>query len=103
MARVIFLFYSLKARVISPLIVYYNGEVLRNEPIRKKNCLWRPCLLADRDEMGKLYRGPSIDASYQVSVHLAERFQRRRLKCEKLTDDRRQVMAKAHVAFGKVS
>jgi hypothetical protein len=30
------------------------------------------------------YRGPSIDASYQVSVHLAEGFQRRRLKCEKL-------------------
>jgi hypothetical protein len=24
-------------------------------------------------------------------------------KCEKLTDDRRQVMAKAHIAFGKVS
>jgi hypothetical protein len=33
---------------------------------------------------------PSIDASYQVSVHLAEGFQRRRLKCEKLTDDGRQ-------------
>jgi hypothetical protein len=30
-------------------------------------------------------------------------FQRRRLKCEKLTDDGRQVIAKAHVAFGKVS
>jgi hypothetical protein len=26
-------------------------------------------------------------ASYQVSLHLAEGFQRRRLKCEKLTDD----------------
>jgi hypothetical protein len=26
-----------------------------------------------------------------------------RLKCEKLTDDGRQVMAKAHIAFGKVS
>ena len=54
----------------------------------------------------KLYTEPSIGASYQVSVHLAKRFQRRRLKCEKLTedgDDRRQVMAKAHVAFGKVS
>jgi hypothetical protein len=25
------------------------------------------------------------------------------LICEKLTDDRRQVMAKAHIAFGKVS
>jgi hypothetical protein len=24
-----------------------------------------------------LYRGPSIDASYQVSIHLAKRFQRR--------------------------
>jgi hypothetical protein len=41
----------------------------------------------DRDEISTLYRGPSIDASYQVSVHVAEGFQRRRLKCEKLTDD----------------
>ena len=53
--------------------------------------------------MSNLYTGPSIDASYKVSVHLAEGFQRRRLKCEKLTDDRRQVMAKFHIAFGKVS
>jgi hypothetical protein len=57
----------------------------------------------DWDEMSNLYRGPSIDVSYQVSVHLAEGFQRKRLKCEKLTDDGRQVMAKAHTAFGKVS
>ena len=57
----------------------------------------------DRDEMSKLYRGPFIDASYQVSVHLAKGFQRRRQKCEKLTDDGCQVMAKAHIAFGKVS
>ena len=57
----------------------------------------------DWDKMSNLYRGPSIDASYQVSVHLAKGFQRRRLKCEKLTDDGRQVMAKAHIAFGKVN
>jgi hypothetical protein len=25
----------------------------------------------DRDKMSNLYRGPSIDASYQVSVHMA--------------------------------
>jgi hypothetical protein len=50
-----------------------------------------------------LFYLPSIDASNQVSLHLAEGFQRRRLKCEKLTDDGRQVMAKAHFAFGKVS
>ena len=44
----------------------------------------------DRDEMSIFYREPSIDASYQVSVHLAKGFQRRRLKCEKLMDDRRR-------------
>jgi hypothetical protein len=48
----------------------------RNQPIRNKNGLWQPCLLTDRDEMSSLYRGPPIDASYQVSVYLA--FQRRR-------------------------
>jgi hypothetical protein len=32
----------------------------------------------DPDEMSNLYGGPSIDASYQVSVYLVERFQRRR-------------------------
>jgi phage tail sheath gpL-like len=45
----------------------------------------------------------SLDTSYQISDQLALRFQRRKLKCEKLTDDGRQVMAKAHIAFGKVS
>jgi hypothetical protein len=75
----------------------------KNRTIRNKNCLWQPWFLMDRDEMSNLYRGPSIDASYQVSDQLALQFQRRRLKCEKLTDDRCQVMAKAHVAFGKVS
>jgi hypothetical protein len=39
--------------------------------------------------MCNLYREPSIDASYQVSVHLPKGFQSRRLKCEKLMDDRR--------------
>ena len=40
--------------------------------------------------MSNLYRGPSIDVSYQVLVHLAKQFQRR-LKCEKLTDDNGQM------------
>ena len=52
------------------------------------------------DEMSNFYRGPSTDASYQVSLHLAEGFQRR-LKCEKLTDDGRQVMAKTHTALAR--
>jgi hypothetical protein len=32
----------------------------------------------DRDEMSILNRGPPIVASYQLSVHLAKQFQRRR-------------------------
>jgi hypothetical protein len=34
----------------------------------------------DQNEMGNLYRGPSTNPSYQVSVHLAKQFRRRRLK-----------------------
>ena len=56
----------------------FQRRFFRNQPIINKNCLWWPCLLTDRDEMSNLYRGPSIEASYQVSVHLAMRFQRRR-------------------------
>ena len=28
----------------------------KNRPIRNKNCLWRPCLLMDRDKMSHLQR-----------------------------------------------
>jgi hypothetical protein len=68
-----------------------------------KDCSFRPDPLTNMGQSEKeLPVAPSIDISYQVSVHLAEGFQRRRLKCEKLTNDGRQVMAKAHIAFGKV-
>jgi hypothetical protein len=53
-------------------------KIFRNQPTRNKNCLWQPCLLTDRDNISNLYRGPSIDASYQVSVQLAKQFQGRR-------------------------
>jgi hypothetical protein len=56
---------------------FQRRRFFRNQPTRNKNCLWWPCLLTDRDEMCNLYRGPSIDASYQVSVHLTKQFQRR--------------------------
>ena len=45
----------------------------------------------DRDEMSSLYRGPPIDASYQVSVHLAKRFQRRRFFLEIIQSETRIV------------
>jgi hypothetical protein len=60
---------------------FQRRRFFRNQPIINKNGLWWPCLLMDQDKMSSLYRGPSIDTSYEVSVHLAEGFQRRRLKC----------------------
>jgi hypothetical protein len=44
--------------------------------------------------MSNSHRGPSIDASYQVSVHMAEE----KIKMWKVNG--RQVMVKAHIAFG---
>jgi hypothetical protein len=74
-------------QVLIHLAWRFQRRFFRNQPIRNKNGLWWPCLLMDQDKLSNLYKGPSIDASYQVSVHLAEGFQRRRLKCEKLTDN----------------
>ena len=53
-------------------------RIFKNWPIRNKNGLWQPCLLMDRDKISNLYRGSSIDATYQISIHLGKRFQRRR-------------------------
>jgi hypothetical protein len=69
-------------------IAVLEEKNFRNQPTRNKNFLWWPSFLIE--EISKLYRRPSIAASYQVMVHLAKWFQRRRFKCEKLTDDRLQ-------------
>ena len=65
---------STKFRFILPRVL---ENIFRNRPIRNKNCLWQPCLLTERDIMTNLYRGPYIDGSYQVSVHLTKRCRRR--------------------------
>ena len=70
----------------------FRGNDFRNRPTRNKNCLWWPCLFTDQDKMSNLYRGPSTDASCQVSAHFAMRVQRRRFKYEKLTDNRQRKM-----------
>jgi hypothetical protein len=67
----------------------------QNQPIRNKNRLWWPCLLMDRDGMSNLYKGSSIDASYQVSVHLAKRLQKRRIF--KISQSETRVVYGGHV------
>ena len=57
---------------------FQRRRFFKTKPIRNKNCLWWPYLLMNRDEMSNIYRRPSKDAPYQVSIHLAKRFQRRR-------------------------
>jgi hypothetical protein len=59
------------------LVKRLQRRFFRNQPIRNKNCLWPPFLLTDRNQMSNLYRWPSNDASYHVSIHLAKLFQRR--------------------------
>ena len=70
-------------------------KIFLNQPIRNKSCLWRPYLLIDRDKMNNLNRGPSIDASYHVSVHLAKRFQRRRML--KISQSETRIACGGHV------
>ena len=67
----------------------------RNRPIRNKNCLWRPCLFMDRDEISNPYRGPAIDASHQVSDHLAKKFQRRKIL--KISQSETRIACGSHV------
>jgi hypothetical protein len=54
--------------------LFQRRRFFLNQPIRNKNYLWRPCLLTDPDEMSNLYRGPAIDANFQVALHLTEGF-----------------------------
>ena len=79
------------------MYLYFNRKKIffRYHSIRNKNRLWRPCLLSDQDEISNLYRGPSIDASYQVSVHLAKRFQKRRFL--KIGQSERRIACGGHV------
>ena len=93
---------------------FQRRRFFRNHPIRNKNCLWWPYLLADldemsnhnrglsidtsyqdRDELSSLYREPPIDVSYQVSVHLAKRFQRRRFL--EIDQSKRRIACGSHV------
>ena len=49
---------------------------------------WQPCWISNRHQKHKSGRGPSNEHFWQVWLKSVQRFQRRRFKCEKLTDGR---------------
>ena len=77
--------------------VVSQEKIFRNQPIRNKSCLWRTCFLMNRAEISNLYKGPSIDSSYQVSVYLALLFQRRRF-FQKSTNQKQELSVAAMFA-----
>ena len=70
--------------------------------------LWQPCGISNQHQKHKSGRGPPNEHFWQVWFKSVQWFQRRRFKCEKLTDGRRTdarrlAMTKAHMAYGQVS
>jgi hypothetical protein len=62
-----------KYRYLYSKCSYLYADFFKSSPLKLL-----PCMLMDRDEMSNVYRGASIDTSYQISVHLGKQFQRRR-------------------------
>ena len=68
----------------------FTGEDFLKQTNQKQELPVVAMFVTESGQNEQLYRGPCIYASYQVSVHMVEGFQRRRLKSEKLTDDRQR-------------
>ena len=49
---------------------------------------WQPCWISNQHQTHKSGRGPSSEHFWQVWLISVQRFQRRRFKCEKLTEGR---------------
>jgi hypothetical protein len=56
----------------------FRGEEVLKSANQKQESLVAAMFVNESGRMSNLYRGPSIDASYQVSVHLTKRLQKRR-------------------------
>jgi hypothetical protein len=104
----IFIFFSETTKQIwTKLGRNVHWMVIKFQPMRTHYGPWQPCWILNQHQKHKSGRGPSNEHFWQVWLKSVQRFQRRRFKCEKLTDGRRDYgrlpMTKAHMAYGQVS
>ena len=73
----------------------FRGEEFLKSAKQKQESLVAAMFVNGLGGMSNLYRGPSIDASYQVSVHFAKRLQKRRIF--KISQSETRVACGGHV------
>ena len=67
---------------------FLTRRFLKFQPMRTHYGPWQPCWISNQHQKHKSGRGPSSEHFWQVWLIFVQRFQRRRFKCEKLTDRR---------------
>ena len=67
---------------------FLTRRFLKFQPMRTHYGPWQPCWISNQHQKHKSGRGPSNEHFWQVWLKSVQRFQRRRFKCEKLTDGR---------------
>ena len=68
---------------------FLTRRFLKFQPMRTHYGPWQPCWISNQHQKHKSGRGTSSEHFWQVWLISVQRFQRRRFKCEKLTDGRR--------------
>ena len=71
---------------------FLTRRFLKFQPMRTHYGRWQPCWISNQHQKQKYGRGPPNEHFWQVWFKSVQWFQRRRFKCEKLTDGRRRRM-----------
>ena len=85
-------------KVTIQLAWWFLTRFLKFQPMRTHYGPWQPCWISNQHQKHKSGRGPSNEHFWQVWLKSVQRFQRRRFKCEKLTDGHLP-MTKAHLGL----
>jgi hypothetical protein len=84
------------------VVLYYTCESFADRKLKMATMTRLSLTLDPQHQKHKSGREPSNEHYWQVWLKSVQRSQRRRFKCEKLTDGRLP-MTKAHMAYGQVT